>query len=236
MKNLLAGALTLALTAPSFADTSHGAYVGVGAGAVIAHHTNNRLAFNGIGPFAAVSQDSNANLNRYAAAFSLLAGYAWKIQSWHLGAEIDYLFGNINTKFNQTGLQQLPLPNSTFVSVKSFGAWGGGIKVGYYWDRILGFVRLGLEGRRFKINGILTPVAAPDMIDRNTISTRVNRTAFAPGIGVQMSINKNISATLEYRIALYRRINKEISTTEGTTSVKIDPRVSTLLASFRYHF
>lgn len=233
-KVLLVGSLLLASTASLANSLFHGAYVGVGAGAAIAHHTKNSFVWSDINPN--FSQSFNPNLSRYAATLDFLAGYAWKIQCWHLGAEVDYLFGNINTKFNQTGFPGLAPINNAFVAVNSSGAWGGGIRMGYHWDRILGFVRLGLENRRFKISSSLIGNGTPLQIARNTLSSSINRTAFAPGIGVQVSLNKNISATLEYRIALYRQIKKELKTVDGTTSLKIDPRVSTLLASFRYHF
>lgn len=236
-KILLIGTLALASTASLADSLFRGAYVGVGAGANIAHYTKNRLSFIGTGALVALSQNFNANLNKYAPTFNLLVGYAWKLQGWHFGAEIDYLFGDINTKFTQTGLPNFaPFANNSFVSIKSSGAWGAAARVGYHWDRVLGFIRLGLENRQFKINANALAAGDSTQIARNTLYASINRTAFSPGIGVQVGINKNMSATLEYRIALYRTIKQEFKTIEGTTSLKIDPRVSTFLASFRYHF
>lgn len=237
MKNFLAGALILALTAPSFADTTQGAYVGIGAGAVIAHHANNRFSWTD-GVDADFNQSSNPNLNKYAPTFNLLAGYAWKIHCWYVGAEVDYLFGSASTKFNQTSPSAVggAFTNKTpFISLKTSGAWGAAMKVGYHWDRILGFIRLGFENRQFKIRSSIMTAGTPLQIERNTLSASINKTAFAPGVGIQIGINKNMSATLEYRVALYRKISKEHKTDDGVTNLKIDPRVSTLLISFRYH-
>ncbi|MGV8948452.1 MAG: outer membrane protein [Candidatus Paracaedibacter sp.] len=234
-KIFLVGTLALACTASLADSLFHGAYVGVGAGANIAHHASNSFSF-----IHATDSDLNNNftpsLSSSALAFNFLAGYAWKIQCWHLGAEIDYILGNSNTKFNQSTGQ--PVLNNPFVTVKTSGALGAGFRVGYHWDRLLGFVRLGVENRTFRMNGnvMLLTAAVPG----NTLTANARKTAFVPGIGVQINLNKNISTTLEYRMAFYGTINKKLRSpivgSEGETIFRVKPRISTLLASLRYHF
>lgn len=227
---LVAGLVVGAMTGVQANSCTHGAYIGAGVGGVIAHHTSNSFSFT---PAAGVAgQTFNPDFNKTTAGIGLLVGYAWKIQSWHLGVEIDYLFANLKTKFNQTTLN--PATNNANAAVNANGAFGAAFRVGYHWDRFLGYVRLGIENRRFKITANLPINLA--IAPNNTLSASASQTAFAPGIGAQFFLTKNVSTTLEYRTAFYRAINKSLTTVDGTTNVKVKPRVSTVFLSVRYHF
>jgi opacity protein-like surface antigen len=97
-----------------------------------------------------------------------------------------------------------------------------------------------MENRRFKSTAsAFGPVGLPADTARNTLSFSTNKTAFAPGVGVQTNLTKNITGTLEYRVALYGKVSRTLANPDAnnvTTVFRFKPRVSTVLASFRYHF
>jgi opacity protein-like surface antigen len=171
-------------------------------------------------------------MNKFSPAFNVLLGYAFKVNYWHFGLEVDYLLSNIDTSFRHTDAGG----HERFARVNSKDAFGAALRVGYHCDRMLSFVRLGLETRRFTVraNSFGLP-AAPGQIERNTMDAGFRKTAFAPGVGFQFMLNKNISSTLEYRCAWYPKTSKDLTSQDTTTSFSIRPRVSTVLLSFRYH-
>jgi opacity protein-like surface antigen len=226
LKTLVVAGLTA--TTSLAEGRNHGAYLGLGVGPVIGHHTSGVLGENG------TPQSFKFDINKLAPAFDVLVGYAFKVNSWHLGAEADYLFGNLNGSFNQF---TNPGTTSAFAKVNSNGAWGAALRIGYHCDRMLGFIRLGVENRRFKVTANAfnpTPVIAA----RNEFNFNARKSAFTPGVGMQYNLTKSITGTLEYRIALYGKITKSLNSPIDalTSTFTIKPRVSTVLASFRYHF
>lgn len=197
--------------------------MGIGAGTAIAHHASGNLSDDH------TPQAFKVDLNKFSPAFNVLLGYAFKVNYWHFGIEVDYLLSNIDTSFRHT-----VGGHERFAQVNSKDAFGAALRVGYHCDRILSFVRLGLETRRFTVRANSFG-RLPAEIGRNTMDAGFRKTAFAPGLGFQFMLNKNISSTLEYRCSWYPKISKNLTSQDGTTSFSIRPRVSTVLLSFRYH-
>lgn len=169
----LMSSVTTATYAQGWANWWPGAYIGVGAGMGVVHHANGILEDT-------TPQSFKLDMNKVSPVLNLLIGYAFKINSWHLGAEIDYLFSNMDASFSYT-LRN----NNIFAKLNSRNAFGAAFRVGYHCDRALGFIRLGLETRRFVIraNSYGDP-AFPARTARNTIDATERKIAFSLGLGV----------------------------------------------------
>jgi opacity protein-like surface antigen len=201
-----------------------GPYIGIGAGANIAQYSNGNLSDR--------IQAFNFHMSKYAPAMNFLAGYAFRLHEWHVGIEVDYMLGNINSSFNhQFG------DNKKIARLKSSDAFGAALRLGYHCDRILTYIRLGIENRSFHVIANISGIN-PQVIARNTIDTKTRKTAFTPGLGLQFSINRNVSASLEYRIALYNKVSSSLFSQidQNTTAFSIRPYVSSIMVSLRFHF
>jgi opacity protein-like surface antigen len=202
-----------------------GPYIGVGAGLTIAHYTNGILSDN-------TPQTFSLHMNKFSPAMNIIAGYAYRINNWHLGIEADYMIQNINASFAQSIGN-----NSRIARIKSGNAIGGAFRFGYHCDRLLTYVRLGVENRSFHVIANSFGLTSA-RVARNTIDYKTRKTAFTPGIGLQFAMNKNLSASFEYRIALYNKLSTSLfsQVDQNKTSFSIKPLVSSVMVSLRYHF
>lgn len=226
-KILLASVLSLATATSTLADTKHGFYLGIGLANLIGHHNAN---VSTVSPGNATITDTYG-FSKSTIGGDLLIGYMVMLNNLNLGIEVDYMFGNINKTNGKntgegTGIAQTIKADSTG------GAWGGAVRVGYQCiDRILPYIRLGLENRRFKL--------FHNTLNQATeISTSARKTAFVPGVGMDFKLNKNVILGLEYRYAIYSSITKSGNNTPGNSTVtyKLTPRVSTAMISLKYQF
>jgi opacity protein-like surface antigen len=226
-KILLATALSLAVTTTaSLANQKNGFYIGAGVAQLVGHHD------------ATATDGAGANLTTRTFGFSkatigadLIVGYSAYINHFLLGVELDYMFGNINKTISVN-----PPAGQASTSAKAEstgGAWGGAVRLGYSCnDAFTPYIRLGFENRRFKLATTETNAAANTLI-----SASGRKTAFAPGVGVDVRLNKNLLLGLEYRYAIYSSITKSAAApVPGADTLKITPRVSTALVSLKYVF
>lgn len=171
---------------------------------------------------------------------------------------------------NPTGAGFVHSPNLT-TTIKSNGAFGAAAILGYrLGDMGRIYARVGLEHRRFKIStpytvlpfdatgglggagtaivpgaggqpafGTAYATVADLGIDRSK-----NSTAFAPGVGVDVNLNKKWTLGAEWRTALHRNVDldsKKLVTTANDGAVrgtqgKNKARVDTFLVTLRYKF
>ena len=96
----------------------------------------------------------------------------------------------------------------------------------------------GLESRRFKVkfNDDTNPadIAA-------TISKSYTSNAFAPGLGVRVSLSKNLAIRTEYKYAMHRNKNfsakaDNIGGYDDSTNVKNSPAIHSFNVGFVYSF
>jgi opacity protein-like surface antigen len=227
MKRILTTtALAIATASSGLAATNHGFYLGAGIGGLVNHHNATVIYTEPGNP----TQTMDYGFSRASVNGDIMLGYMAMINNFMLGAELDYLFGNIN-KTNT-----IILDNNTVRTVKAEatgGAWGLGIRLGYSClERIVPYIRLGAENRRFKMVHASTNLGQPASVE---ILSGSRKTAFAPGIGMDFKVNKNVVLGLEYRCAFYSAITKEGSNNlPQSVRYKLTPRVSTALLSLKY--
>jgi len=230
MKKILLGCiLTLATTSAGLAATKNGFYVGLGIAGLTGHHKANLTYVETGFP----TETNNFEFSRFSPGTDFMIGYMALIQNFMVGAEIDYLFGNIN-KTNT--FVTSPTASRTIKVDSTGGAWGAAVRLGFNClDRIMPYIRLGIENRRFKLSHTSqTDVLAP--ATNTEISSGANKTAFTPGVGMDFKLNQNFILGLEYRYAMYGSITKSgVNTTlPNTTTFKLSPRVSTALVSLKW--
>ena len=233
-KGLLVSLMSIAAISSSLAGAKHNVYVGLGAANVIGNH-------NAVTNFVTTNVPPTTQSNSFQSANStggldLLIGYMAALNNFTVGAEVDYLFGNLN-KTNSTGFSTGAFTDTQKIE-STGGAWGFGIRLGYTClDRIYPYIRLGIENRRFKITSIATQSGFSNF---TSISTSNRKTAFTPGVGVDFKLNKSLAMGLEYRYAFYSSITQTgpSQTIAGaivrTATMQVKPRVSTALISLKY--
>jgi opacity protein-like surface antigen len=176
------------------------------------------------------------------------------------------LLAQIGAGVNNVGFVNSPNLTTT---IKSNGAFGAAAILGYrLGDMGRIYARVGLEHRRFKIStpytvlpfdatvnlaaGPIVPGAgvagafgtAYATVADLGIDRSKNSTAFAPGVGVDVNLNKKWTLGAEWRTALHRKVDldsKKIVTVVakddvGGTQNKIKARVDTFLVTLRYKF
>lgn len=217
-KVLLAGAVSaVALTSVVQAKVERSPYIGLGLGAVGFRNTIN------INENAVTSH--NPNSNKQAAAIGLILGYGVNVDSFHIGAELDYYY-NTSTRAKS----DVNVPNGYATGVSSNGSFGAALRLGYWLSQNhLIYLRGGVEVRRFDFN-----------VDRQganalpSVSSHDTRLAFTPGLGFEMKLNDNLSLNLEARTAYYSSKERSATNVAGTTRGKYRPHVDSALLSVRY--
>jgi outer membrane autotransporter protein len=226
-KFFLASAIAAVTASSGAATTKHGFYVGAGLAGLNAHH-NATITEVEPGP---ATTDYVHGYSKFAPGGDIMLGYTALINTFLLGVEVDYLFGNLNktNSFSQTnGTSRVTKVESTG------GAWGASVRLGFNClDRIMPYVRLGIENRRFKLTSVSTNIGVASNVD---MASSARKTAFTPGIGVDFKVNKNFALGLEYRYAIYGSITKTGNNpfVPYPVTFKVTPRIGTALLSLKY--
>jgi len=228
MKKLLVSTMAFAALATTDATArNHGPYIGAAVASIVGHHDG--TLGNTAGPIV-----ERFGLSKYTVGLDVLLGYAWQFNSFVVGLEFDYLFGNSNTSYykfaSAAGLDDWNM------RLHTSGAFGAAFKFGFQCtDRVLAYIRLGLENRRFRVSANVFSLNAAQ-VAANQISSSTTKTAFAPGLGIQMRLNCALALGLEYREVAFGKITGSLTSVNGTTTTSVRPRVSTILLSLTYNF
>ena len=239
-KTLAALALSTALFTNIYGSScqiNSGAYVGLSAG--MAHLAGKMDTSTGIqigAPLGAYSNNAPAGLSQTSAAGSIFAGYGMNLNNFWVAAELYYQFDQLNYKKELT-LTGHPITFS--VKVKSGGAWGGNAHLGYVFNKnCILYAIIGAEARRFKLSFVNTDIInfTAQSFDKSYTSV-----AFAPGLGVRISVGKNWAVRTEYKCALHR--NKNVSGSganpgggDDQADIKLKPQVHSINVGLIYSF
>jgi opacity protein-like surface antigen len=119
-----------------------------------------------------------------AANIGLIGGYGWVANCMYYGGELGYTFEN--AKVRQTTA-------TTEGELKRNGYFNAALRGGYlFTPNTMFYVRLGINWGKWTVKASQTvPVAG-------SISGSKNRMSFAPGLGLETAIHKNVLLRVEY--------------------------------------
>jgi len=219
----------------SSCQINSGAYAGISAGI---SHLSGKSIFNQSNTVAVNSHPYNAGkLSANSIAAAVFGGYGMKLGSFWTAAELFYQFDNLKNKDLFSGEDTTTAARLTR-SLKSSGAWGGALHLGYVINNsCVAYAIAGAEVRRFKVS-----FSSASTQNTNVISKSYTSIAFAPGVGVRFSLAKNLSLRTEYKYAMHR--SKSFSDTRAnaavggndTTTLKNSPAVHSLNLGLVYSF
>jgi len=171
--------LALALVASTVAIGSASANIGtgfylgadVGMGSTTGKATNSR--FSG-------SIDAGGT----AANIGIMGGYGWVTGCLYFGGEVGYTFENTKVSDNST--------LGANVQLKRNGYFNAALRGGYlFTPNTMMYVRLGGHWGKWSLNvPAIGPLAA--------FSGSKNRLSFAPGVGLETAVHKNVYLRVEY--------------------------------------
>jgi len=181
----------------SSCQINSGAYAGISAGI---SHLSGKSIFNQSNTVAVNSHPYNAGkLSANSIAAAVFGGYGMKLGSFWTAAELFYQFDNLKNKDLFSGEDTTTAARLTR-SLKSSGAWGGALHLGYVINNsCVAYAIAGAEVRRFKVS-----FSSASAQNTNAISKNYTSIAFVPGLGVRFSLAKNLSLRTEYKYAMHR--------------------------------
>jgi len=191
--------LALALVTSAFAVTGASANIGtgfdlgvaLGYGATTGKRT---LQLNG----AAVPGSTDIGGN--AANIGIFGGYGWVTGCLYFGGEIGYTFEN--TKVNDT-------LDGASVQLKRNGYFNAALRGGYlFTPNTMLYVRLGGNWGKWSLRA---------SAGADTISGSKNQLSFAPGLGLETAVHKNVYVRVEY---VYD-FGPSVRATDGTNAINI---------------
>ncbi|MGV8947865.1 MAG: outer membrane protein [Candidatus Paracaedibacter sp.] len=167
-------ASTVALSAANANHISTGFYLGAHAGyGSLTGKVSNSANNTG-------SSDFGSNFGN----IGIHGGYGWVTGCLYLGGELSYTFEN--AKANNT------LGGNGNLQLKRNGYARAALRGGYlFTPSTMGYIALGGNWGKYTLNDSLT-------VPNNTISGSKNRLSFAPGVGVETAVHKNVYLRLEY--------------------------------------
>ena len=238
MNNKLLAALAmtteLATSAHSACQINSGAYVGLSVGGAHLGGKNDASIKNDVAGNINPSKESKLSSTSFAAA--ILGGYGLKVSNFWLAAELFYQFDNLSSK---SKFKIDTNSKDEVLESKSNGAFGGSFHIGFIAaNNCVVYAIAGVEGRRFKVK--YTPDTA---VHSTTIDKSYTSTAFAPGIGLRVSLSKNIALKTEYKYAIHKtktftdkKANPGGAGDNDTLTVKHSPNIHSFNVGVVYSF
>jgi opacity protein-like surface antigen len=181
--------LALALVAATTFAGATSANIGTGfyAGAALGYGatTAKQTSTSNLGAVTSGSADVGGN----AANVGIHVGYGWVQNCLYFGGEVAYTFEN--AKINSTFGQTAALGATT---LKRNGYFNAALRGGFtVTPSTLFYVRLGANWGKWTLNDSLSTFTVA-----NSGSGSKNRLSFAPGLGLETALNKNVYLRVEY--------------------------------------
>ena len=132
----------------------------------------------------------------------IFAGYGWLCGCFYWGGEIGYTFANIKIRQNATASSTgvVPVVSATEVfELKRNGYFNAAVRLGYLFSQnTMGYVRLGGNYGKWKAMGSLSQTAGAVVTGPFNYAGNKNRFSFAPGVGIETALNRNVSLRAEW--------------------------------------
>lgn len=229
LKLLLAGSTAIGVAVAADCAVKSGAYAGIGAGV---SHLGGKNKVNHVDTTAVQYFYNNGANSSTSAAGDVFAGYGMRFSGIWAAIELTYKFDNLKSK---TTFEALNTHKPKTLSVKSSGAYGGAAHFGVLAnDKAVVYFIAGVESRRFKVQY----TDANNDIDVSGQPKKSYRsTAFVPGVGVRLTVAKNISFKTEYKYAMHKN-KKIVGAKAGTETValKNSPKIHSFQVGVAYTF
>ncbi len=195
---LAAAALTTAVSAEGSSNT--GFYLGASAGVA---NTNVKYSYVSAGTITGTAvQNFQSNAGKMGGLFGVFAGYGMVVgQGAYVGGE---LYGGFDTTkmsvYDDSATTGNGFPKTT---LKRTNYYGLAARVGYMvTPSTLAYIRLGIEGGKWTGQVIPNQNVTAGYISNASLNTTVsgskNSISFAPGLGLEAYINKNLFLRAEY--------------------------------------
>jgi opacity protein-like surface antigen len=217
---VVTASLLSAASAESCASSLSGFYAGVQAGV---NSTTGTVSMHELDPGV---QDRTISFNPGAKSFvgGLFAGYGMGVGSCtYVGAEFNANLGNSNAKV-------IAIQNGDKVTIGNKASFGAKVRLGYIVSpQAMLFLGLGLEYAKWSlkyVNGT------------GTVALKLNKgkIVFAPSVGMDAFINKNMFVRAEYTYSLGAKFKKENKVGTQTTTIKANMSQQRFALGFGYKF
>ncbi|MDF3033542.1 MAG: hypothetical protein K0R76_496 [Alphaproteobacteria bacterium] len=130
--------------------------------------------------------NGSADVGGNAANIGILGGYGWVSGCTYFGGEVGYTFEN--TKINESLGNAA---NLAATQLKRNGYFNAALRGGYlFTPNTMMYVRLGGNWGKFTLNSPISSTV--------TLSGSKNRFSFAPGVGLETAVHKNVYLRVEY--------------------------------------
>lgn len=182
--------LALALVTSAVAVTAASANIGtgfyLGAGVGYGSTTGKYSGVNAGGAAVTGSADIGGN----AANIGIFGGYGWVTGCLYFGGEIGYTFEN--TKVNNNIFTAATFGGAT---LKRNGYFNAALRPGYlFTPNTMAYVRLGANWGKWTLDDAVNF----GFNSANQARGSKNRLSFAPGVGLETAIHKNVYLRVEY--------------------------------------
>jgi opacity protein-like surface antigen len=185
---LVASAVTLSA---ANANISTGFYLGATAG--YGSTTGKSTSTNAAG----VVNNSSSDIGSTAANIGIIGGYGWVTGCTYFGGEIGYSFENSKVRSNDAAEK---------MELKRNGYFNAALRGGYlFTPNTMFYVRLGANWGKWTLNDTTLAGVA------NPASGSKNRMSFAPGLGLETAIHKNVLLRVEYTYEFGPRVRAKAS-------------------------
>ena len=180
--------LTLALNASTVALSAANANHHIGTGFYLGVHggygslTGKISGFRTGGAFNTGSSDIGSGFGN----IGIHGGYGWVTGCLYLGGELSYTFENAKANSNLGGVGSLQLKRNGYARAALRGGY-------LFTPNTMGYIALGGNWGKYTLrdsNAFFTPAVAG--------SGSKNRFSFAPGVGLETAVHKNVYLRLEY--------------------------------------
>ena len=190
-------AMTVSAFAGSAVESKTGFYLGGNVGLA---NTNAKYNFvtsgTGTGEVAG-AQNTNIQAGSMNALFGLFAGYGMQVGSMYFGGEA--YAGLDSTKVTAYDDSNTASVSSFWkTTVKRTNFYGLAPRLGFVAGNALVYVRLGVEAGKWTTNTTLTGTASSGHTLAAPVNTSKNSISFAPGVGIEASLSKNLFLRAEY--------------------------------------